>query len=146
MLYTHLSNKKPQIAATTFQNTIQMLNYLKEQGNLANYHFNMMLFITNGCSGQYKCGTALFLLTMLAQRTGKLLYHFVKCAGHGHGKHRCNADGGCHKTFYDTAFDNFVTLPEQQVDRKCWAPSHKVESGSIVSLARIVCNFRTMIM
>jgi hypothetical protein len=69
---------------------------------------------------------------------GKVMYHFVKCAGHG--KCRCDAEGGCHKTFCDTAFDNFVTLPEQQVDGKRWAPSHKVESGSIVSLARIVCN------
>ena len=136
--YSHLSDEKPQIAATTFQNTIQMLNDLKERGNLSDDYFNMMVFITDGCSGQYKCGTALYLLTMLAQRTGKLMHHFVKCAGHG--KCRCNAEGGCHKTFCDTAFDNFVTLPEQQVDGKHWAPSHKVESGSIVSLARIVCN------
>ena len=32
--YSHLSDKKPHIAATTFQNTIQMLNDLKERGNL----------------------------------------------------------------------------------------------------------------
>jgi hypothetical protein len=78
------------------------------------------------------------MLTMLAQRTGRLLYHFVKCAGHG--KCRSDAEGGCHKTFCDTAFDNSGRLPEQQLNRKRWAPSHKVESGSIVSLARIVCN------
>ena len=136
--YSHLSDKKPQIAATSFQNTIQMLNDLKERGNLSHDNFNMMVFITNSCSGQYKCGTALYLLTMLAQRMGKLMYHFIKCAGHG--KCRCDAEGGCHKTVCDTVFDNFVTLPEQQVDGKHWAPSHEVESGSIVSLARIVCN------
>jgi hypothetical protein len=136
--YSHLSNKKPQIAATTFQNTIQMLNNLKERGNLTNDDYNMMVTITNGCSGQYKCGTALFLPAMLAQRAGKLLYHFVMCAGHG--KCRCNAKGGCHKTFCDTAFDKFVTLPEQQLAGKRWVPSHKVENGLIVSLARTVCN------
>ena len=136
--YSHLSDKKPQIAATTFQNTFQMLNDLKERGHLSNDNFNMMVFITDSCSGQYKCGTALYLLMMLAQITGTLMYHFIKCAGHG--KCRCDAEGGCHKTFCDTAFDNFVTLPEQQVDGNCWAPSHKVESGSIISLARIVCN------
>ena len=58
--YTHLSNEKPQIAATAFQNTIQMLNDLQVRGNLDNAHFNMMIFITNSCSGQYKCGTALY--------------------------------------------------------------------------------------
>ncbi len=112
--YSRLSDKKPQLAATTFQNTSQMINDLKERDNLSNDNFNMMIFITNGCSGQYKCGTALYLLTMLAQRSGKLMYHFVKCASHG--KCRCDAEGGCHKTFCDNAFDNFVTLPEQQVD------------------------------
>ena len=50
--YSHLSDKKPQIAATTFQNTSQMINDLKERGNLSNDNFNMMIFITNGCSGQ----------------------------------------------------------------------------------------------
>ena len=55
--YSHLSDKKPQIAATSFQNTIQMLNDLKERGNLSHDNFNMMVFITDSCSGQYKCGT-----------------------------------------------------------------------------------------
>ena len=99
---------------------------------------NMMLFITDGCAGQYKCGTALYLLSMLAQKTGTLTYHFVKCAGHG--KCRCDAEGGCHKTFCDTAFDKFVSVPEQHVHGKQWTPSHKVQGGSIISLASIVYN------
>jgi hypothetical protein len=41
-----------------------------------------------------------------------MFYHFVKCAGHG--KCRCDAEGGCHKTFCDTAFDKFVMVPEQE--------------------------------
>ncbi len=131
--YSHLSDEKPQIAATTFQNTIDMLNNLKEKGDLTNDEIKMILFITNGCAGQYKCGTALYLLSMLAQRTGKAVYHFIKCAGHG--KCRCDAEGGCHKTFCDTAFDKFVTVPEQHMDGKRWVPSHKVEGGFIISLA-----------
>jgi hypothetical protein len=114
--YSHLSDEKPQIAATTFQNTIDMLNDLKERGDLTNEEIKMIIFITDGCAGQYKCGTALYLLSMLAQRTGKVMYHFVKCAGHG--KCRCDAEGGCHKTFCDTAFDKFVTVPEQHMDGK----------------------------
>jgi hypothetical protein len=32
--YSHISDEKRQIAATTFQNTIDMLNDLKERGEL----------------------------------------------------------------------------------------------------------------
>jgi hypothetical protein len=39
-------------------------------------------------------------------------------------------EGGCHKTFCDTAFDEFVTVPEQQVNGKQWTPSHRVMRGS----------------
>jgi hypothetical protein len=60
--YSHISDEKPQIAATTFQNTINMLNDLKERGELNSDSTNMMLFITDGCAGQYKCGTAFYLL------------------------------------------------------------------------------------
>ena len=37
--YSHLSDKKPQIAATTFQNSIDMLNDLKEKGDVCNNNF-----------------------------------------------------------------------------------------------------------
>jgi hypothetical protein len=136
--YSHLSDKKPQIAATTFQNTIDMMNDLKERGEVNNDDSNMIIFVTDGCAGQYKCGTASYLLIMLAQRTAKIIYHFVKCAGHG--KCRCDAEGGCHKTFCYTALDKCVAVPEQQVDGKRWAPSHRVQGGSIVSLATTVLN------
>jgi hypothetical protein len=112
--YSHLSDKKPQIAVTTFQNTIDMLNDLKEKGEISINIFSIIILITDGCAGQYKCGTSLYLLSMLAQRTGTIIYHFVKCAGHR--KCRCDAEGGCHKTFCDTAFDKFVTIPKQHVD------------------------------
>ncbi len=116
--YSHLSDDKPQIAATTFQNTIDMLNDLKERGNLTNDEINMIIFITDGCARQYKCGTTLYLLSMLAQWTGRAVYHFVKGADMGSVDCRCDAEGGCHKTFCNTAFDEFVTMPEQHMDGK----------------------------
>ena len=115
-----------------------MLNDLKEKGEVSNDNFSIIIFITDGCAGQYKCGTSLHLLSMLAQRTGTIIYHFVECAGHG--KCRCDAKGGCHKTFCDTAFDKFVTVPKQHVDGKWWAPSHRVQEGSIISLTSTVYN------
>ena len=109
-----------------------MLNDLKEKGEVSNDNFSIIIFITDGCAGQYKWGTSLYLLSMLAQRTGTIIYHFVECAGHG--KCRCDAKGGCHKTFCDTAFDKFVTVPKR------WAPSHRVQEGSILSLTSTVYN------
>ena len=41
--YSHLSDKKPQIAATTFQNTIDMLNDLKEKGDVSNDNFFIII-------------------------------------------------------------------------------------------------------
>ena len=98
----------------------------------------MVIMIMDGCSGQYKCGTALYLLAMQALMSGKMFYRFVKCAGHG--KCRCNAEGGSHKTFCDTAFDRFVKTPEEERQGSCWAPLHKVESGKICSLASTLCD------
>ncbi len=115
-----------------------MLNDLKERGDLTNSEINMIIFTTDSFAGQLKCGTALYLLTMLAQRTGKAVYHFVKCAGHW--KCRCDVEGGCHKTFCNTAFDKLVTVLEQQVNGKWWAQLHKVEGGSLISLASTVYN------
>jgi hypothetical protein len=60
-----------------------MLNDLNKRGEVIDDNYNMIIYITDGCAGQYKCGTALYLLSMLAQKTGKVVYHFVKCAGHG---------------------------------------------------------------
>ena len=42
--------------------------------------------------------------------------------------------------FCDMAFDRFVMVPEQERVGNCWAPSHKVKSGLIVSLARTLYN------
>ncbi len=73
--YSHLSDEKSQIAATTFQNTFQMLDDLIERADLNNDDYAMIIFITDGCAGQYKCGTALYLMAMHAQRTGRMFYH-----------------------------------------------------------------------
>ena len=135
--YTALSDEKPQIAATTFQNSMLMFEDLRSREGSVYNHAHMVILITDGCSGQYKCGTALYLLAMQALMSGKMFYHFVKCAGHG--KCRCDAEGGSHKTFCDTAFDRFVKTPEEERQGRRWAPSHKVEDGKICSLAKIVC-------
>ena len=76
-----------------------------QEGSVYN-DVHMEILITDGCSGQYKCGTALYLLAMQALMSEKIFNHFVKCAGHG--KCWCDAEGGSHKTLCDTTFDMFI--------------------------------------
>ena len=96
----------------------------------------MIVDIVDRCPAQYKCFTALYTLALLANMTGKRYIICVKCAGHG--KCRCDAEGGCHKTFADNAFDKFVMLPEDEIAGCKLIPTHKVENGSLLSLAEIV--------
>ena len=46
--YSHPSDQKPQIAATTFQNTIDMLNDLKEKGDVSNDFFSLLYSLLMG--------------------------------------------------------------------------------------------------
>ena len=135
--YTALSDENQQIASTTFQNSVLMFDDLHTQeGSVYNDEY-MSILSADGCSGQYKCGTALYSLAIQALVSGKIFYNFVKCAGDG--KCWCDAEGGSHKTFCDTDFDMFIKAPEEERGGKRWAPSHKVENGKIFSLAETVC-------
>jgi hypothetical protein len=52
---SHLSDKTPQIAATIFQITFDMLEDLKKRGcEVSNDTSKMYIFVTDGCVGQYK--------------------------------------------------------------------------------------------
>jgi hypothetical protein len=137
--YRHISDKKPQIAATTFANTEQMFEDIHRRQELTENDYFLIILITDGCEGQYKSGTAtaMFMLAMHAQATGKIFFQVVKCAGHG--KCRCDAEGGCHKTCCDKFFDRHVITPEEATDGSRGVPSHKVQDGQLVSLAETVC-------
>jgi hypothetical protein len=69
--YGHLSDEKPQIAATTFINSEQMFRDIYQRQELSDRDYNTFVMITDGCAGQYKCEMALYMLAMQAQGTGK---------------------------------------------------------------------------
>ena len=60
--YVHISDKKPQVAATTFVNTEQMFEDIHRRMELTKNDYFLIILITDGCAGQYKSGTALFIL------------------------------------------------------------------------------------
>jgi len=136
--YCCLSDEKPQIAATTLENTMMMLHDIFEtKKELTLDDINMIIDIVDGCPAQYKCFTALWTLSVIANHFGKIYFRCVKCTGHG--KCRCDGEGGCHKTFADKSFDKWVMLPEDEKKDCPWVPAHKVEDGKLLSLAQIVC-------
>ncbi len=57
--YAHLLDDKPQIAVTTFINTEQMFEDIYQRQELTDNDYPIIIFITDGCAGQYKSGTAL---------------------------------------------------------------------------------------
>jgi hypothetical protein len=95
--YAHILDEKPQIAVTTFINTEQIFEDIHRRLELTANDYSLIIFITDGCTGQYKLGTAIFVLAMHAQASGKIFFQVVKCAGHG--KCHCGVEGGSHKTF-----------------------------------------------
>ncbi len=103
ILYGHISDEKLQIAATTLFEDIHHRQELTEK------NYFLIILITDGCTGQYKSGTATFMLAMHAQATGKIFFQVVKCARHG--KCHYGAERGCHKTFCDEFFDRHVITP-----------------------------------
>ncbi len=68
--YAHLPDDRPQIAVTTFINMEQMFEDIYRRHELTENAYTIVIFITDGCTGQYKSGTALFVLTMHAQSSG----------------------------------------------------------------------------
>ncbi len=134
--YATLSDQKKQVAATTMANIFKVLDDIFSKDNLTMDDVQMIIDITDGCPAQYKCYTALWTLSVISKRTGKLYFRCVKCAGHG--KCRCDAEGGKHKTRADRAFDNFVVLPETGIAGVHTVPTHRVENGALMSLAEVM--------
>ena len=80
--YAHLLDNKLQIVVTTFINTKQVFEDIYQRQELTENDYTIIIFITNGCAGQYnyKSGTALFMLAMHAQSAGKIFFQVVKCS------------------------------------------------------------------
>ena len=95
----------------------------------------MIIDIVHGCLAQYNCYTALYTLALFAQSTHTFYFQYVKCAGHG--KCRCDAEGGCHNIFAHKSFDRFVMLPEEDKSGCTWVRNHKVEDDKLLSLASL---------
>ena len=79
--HSHFSDDSRQDAATTHAHMTVLLEQLKEIGELL--EGMTMWDDTDGCGKQYRCGTALYLLSVLATTWGITIDRAIGAPGHG---------------------------------------------------------------
>jgi hypothetical protein len=80
-VHSHFADKSDQNAASTHAHMDVLIRYLICQGVLQ--HGGLMLDDTDGCAKQYRCATALFLLTLLSCVHNVTIDRAVGAPGHG---------------------------------------------------------------
>jgi hypothetical protein len=80
-VYSHFADKSDQNAASTHAHMDVLIRYLICQGVLQ--LGGLMLDDTDGCAKQYRCATALFLLTLLSCVHNVAIDRAVGAPGHG---------------------------------------------------------------
>ena len=81
IFHSHLSDESRQDAATTHAHMLVLFNELKEIGELC---AGLTVWDdTDGCGKQYRCGTALYLLSVLAGLFGIVIDRAIGAPGHG---------------------------------------------------------------
>ena len=80
--HSHMSDKSTQDAATTHAHLSVLLNKLSEQ-ELIKRGISTMWGHTDGCTKQYRCAKALYLLSSLASEFDIIIDRLVDAPGHG---------------------------------------------------------------
>ena len=81
VFHSHFSDESRQDAATTHAHQTELFTHLREMGELM---AGMTIWEdTDGCGKQYRCGTALYLLSMLACTFDVTIDRAIGAPGHG---------------------------------------------------------------
>jgi hypothetical protein len=82
--HSHLSDMSKQDASSTHAHLICLLNKLCATGEIkAQGRKTTILDHSDGCSKQYRCGTALYLLSVLSSQFGVTVDRMIGAPGHG---------------------------------------------------------------
>ena len=119
VLYAHCSDDKKQNAVTVLINILYVLDDLDKRKELPRDLLKRVFDIVDGCAVQYRCGTVLFSLALLAKRRNIRYTRIVQAPGHG--KAEIDPVLGSEKTYADSVFDRPAVLPEDEVDVDIWA-------------------------
>ena len=79
--HTFLSNGKQQDSAVVYNHFEKLLKFLKAEGVIKNG--STILCNTDGCSSQYRCGTAFYFLSALSYVHKVAISRAVGAPGHG---------------------------------------------------------------
>eukprot|EP00966_Prymnesium_polylepis_P017924 413578-Prymnesium_polylepis.1 len=81
--HSHFSDESRQDAATTHAHMTVLFEHLKEIGELIVGIGMTVWDDTDGCGKQYRCGTAMYLLSILASKYGIVIDRAIGAPGHG---------------------------------------------------------------
>ena len=82
--HSHLADSSKQNAATTHTHMSAVIKILENEGKIKK-NKTIWLDNTDGCSKQYRCGTALYLLSVLAYVHRIIINRMINAPGHGKG-------------------------------------------------------------
>jgi hypothetical protein len=127
--HSHFSDNSKQDAATTHEHMDHLVNLLFEKGVMK--RGSWMLDNTDGCAKQYRCGTALYLLALLAVTHGIVVDRAIGAPGHG----KCEVDGGnaVDKRFIEKKMC-LVEAPDADASSRRMA-AHAMAEGAMSSFA-----------
>jgi hypothetical protein len=80
--HSHFSDASRQDAATTHSHMVVLLNLLKSRGELKSGR-TILFDETDGCGKQYRCGNALYLLSVLSAQFQIVIDRAIGAPGHG---------------------------------------------------------------
>ena len=83
--HSHMSDMSKQDASTTHAHLVQLLTNLCGTGEVKS-KITTILDHSDGCSKQYRCGTALYLLSVLSSQFGVTFDRMIGAPGHGKGR------------------------------------------------------------
>ena len=125
-----------QNASTTFQNIKLVLDdIIVVQKEMGSKNLKHIVDICDGYSVQYKYGATLYSLTITVTTRKCIVFRCVKC--HGHGKCRCDSEGGIFKARDDIHFDSFVAISDGTSDG-IPVHIHRVQDGTLLRLANVI--------
>ena len=145
-LYTVLSTEKKQDGRIVYCNTEMILKKIfedlkkQEEAGATVIKFDIILDDTDGCSEQYRCGTALFLLWKFAKENDTVYDRAIDCAGHG--KKKIDGYGGWLKNYLRSQLMTNVEYQPENVNmgKNTIVYIDMDEVGNVIDFAEIAAN------
>jgi hypothetical protein len=125
-MHSHFSDNSKQDAPTTYEHMEVLVNHLQAENVFK--EGSWMLDNTDGCSKQYRCGTALYLLALLAVTYGIVVDRAIGAPGHG--KNDVDGYNAVDKQFLEKKMC-LIDTPDAEISDRRMAAHAMVETASL---------------